>query len=205
MISDDFRNDDSNVKRLDTTREYSLEEFFQYAGEERYELHDGYPVLMSPASAEHEGTVANLIAELVTSLRGGPCSVYGSNLAVVIPKNKIAKSSKPKSYCPDITVLCDRSKIKDGKCYGAPDLVAEVLSASNSGFDFITKLEVYQALSVREYWIVDCSNFLLHKYVWDDNLYKFPVSYSLYDQVKSTIFESIEFPLNRLFEHIDKL
>lgn len=205
MISDEFNKIDSQLRKLDTTREYSLEEFFQYAGEYRYELHDGFPVLMSPASAEHEGTVANLIAELVNSLRGGSCSVYGSNLAVVVPQNRISKSSKQKSYCPDITVICDRSKIKDGKCYEAPELVVEVLSTANSGYDFITKLEVYQAIKVNEYWIVDYSNFLLHKYVFKGDSFQFPVTYSLHDKVNSTIFENVEFPLKRIFEHIERL
>ena len=56
---------------------------------------------------------------------------------------------------PDISVVCDRSKIDKHGCKGAPDLVVEILSPSSLRHDRFVKLGLYQRAGVREYWIVD--------------------------------------------------
>jgi Uma2 family endonuclease len=38
---------------------------------------------------------------------------------------------------------------------GAPDLLAEILSPSNRGYDIIKKAALYATFGVREYWLVD--------------------------------------------------
>ena len=59
---------------------------------------------------------------------------------------------------PDITVVCDLSKLDDRGCKGAPDMVVEVLSPSTQRHDRLVKLGLYQRAGVREYWIVDPEN-----------------------------------------------
>ena len=59
---------------------------------------------------------------------------------------------------PDITVVCDRSKIDSHGCKGAPDLIVEILSPSSLRTDRLVKLRLYQRAGVREYWIVDPEN-----------------------------------------------
>lgn len=56
---------------------------------------------------------------------------------------------------PDITVVCDRSKIDKHGCRGAPDMVIEILSPSTRRHDQIVQLNLYQRTGVREYWSVD--------------------------------------------------
>ena len=56
---------------------------------------------------------------------------------------------------PDLSVVCDRSKIDRHGCKGAPDLVIEILSPSSLRHDRFVKLGLYQRAGVREYWIVD--------------------------------------------------
>jgi Uma2 family endonuclease len=56
---------------------------------------------------------------------------------------------------PDIVVVCDHSKLDDRGCNGAPDLVIEILSPSNTQRDRIVKFRKYLAAGVREYWVVD--------------------------------------------------
>ena len=56
---------------------------------------------------------------------------------------------------PDITVVCDLSKLDDIGCKGAPDLVMEILSPSTQRHDKLTKFNLYQRAGVREYWITD--------------------------------------------------
>ena len=55
---------------------------------------------------------------------------------------------------PDISVICDLSKIDDKGCLGAPDLVVEIQSFSTAKYDLTKKFDLYEASGVCEYWIV---------------------------------------------------
>lgn len=56
---------------------------------------------------------------------------------------------------PDISVICDKAKLNDQGCNGAPDWVIEVTSPSNPQNDYGIKLFKYRTAGVREYWIVN--------------------------------------------------
>ena len=56
---------------------------------------------------------------------------------------------------PDISIICEPSKIDEKGCHGAPDLVIEVVSESSRRMDYMIKLFKYRTAGVREYWIVD--------------------------------------------------
>jgi len=56
---------------------------------------------------------------------------------------------------PDISVICDLSKLDEKGCHGAPDWIIEIVSPSSKAMDYFTKLMKYQAAGVREYWIAD--------------------------------------------------
>jgi Uma2 family endonuclease len=64
------------------------------------------------------------------------------------------KANEPDYVVPDISIVCDRSKIKDDGIHGAPDLIVEILSKSTAIHDIIRKKDLYEQLGVREYWIV---------------------------------------------------
>ena len=55
---------------------------------------------------------------------------------------------------PDISVICDKSKLDKYGWKGAPDMVVEILSPSTRRHDRLVKLGLYQRAGVREYWIV---------------------------------------------------
>lgn len=56
---------------------------------------------------------------------------------------------------PDISVICDKNKLTDRGCNGAPDWVVEIVSPSSKRLDYSVKLFKYRSAGVREYWIVD--------------------------------------------------
>lgn len=58
---------------------------------------------------------------------------------------------------PDLTVVCDRSKLTDKDYSGAPDFVIELVSPTSRKLDYLTKQALYGDAGVREYWIVDPS------------------------------------------------
>jgi Uma2 family endonuclease len=62
---------------------------------------------------------------------------------------------------PDISVICDLSKLKGSGCVGAPDLVVEIQSPSTSYDDLHRKYDLYERHGVREYWVVYLPDHLL--------------------------------------------
>ncbi|MEE8716659.1 MAG: Uma2 family endonuclease [Coriobacteriales bacterium] len=58
---------------------------------------------------------------------------------------------------PDLFVVCDRGKLTDRGCEGAPGLVAEIVSPASRQTDYGTKPNLYREAGVSEYWIVDPS------------------------------------------------
>ncbi|MDE5589145.1 MAG: Uma2 family endonuclease [Acetatifactor sp.] len=56
---------------------------------------------------------------------------------------------------PDISVICDKSKLDERGCNGAPDWIIEVVSPSTERMDYGIKLFKYRSAGVREYWIVN--------------------------------------------------
>ena len=65
-------------------------------------------------------------------------------------------NTNDKTYIqPDISVICDKSKLDDRGCNGAPDFIIEIVSLSSRKMDYTTKNALYSDAGVREYWIVD--------------------------------------------------
>ncbi|SHJ59238.1 Uma2 family endonuclease [Hespellia stercorisuis] len=56
---------------------------------------------------------------------------------------------------PDMMVVCDKDKLDENGCHGAPDLIIEVVSPGSVRMDYSIKLFKYRSFGVREYWIVD--------------------------------------------------
>lgn len=52
-------------------------------------------------------------------------------------------------------MICDKSKLDEHGCKGAPDWIIEIVSPSSKVMDYYTKLSLYREAGVREYWIVD--------------------------------------------------
>ena len=68
---------------------------------------------------------------------------------------------------PDISVICDKSKLDDRGCVGAPDWIIEIASPSTKRTDYGVKLFKYRSAGVREYWIVDPLKNLILVYNFD--------------------------------------
>lgn len=130
---------------------YTSEDYWNLPNDERAELIDGQLYNMAPPSRIHQKLVMKLSASIQQHIdsKGGSCEVYPAPFAVNL-------NADDKTYVePDISVICDKNKLTDRGCSGAPDLVIEVVSPSSSRMDYIIKLNLYMAAGVREYWIVD--------------------------------------------------
>jgi len=86
-------------------------------------------------------------------LRGKPCRVFYAPYDVRLFYRE--DESDDTVVQPDIMVICDKTRIGDEGCRGAPDLVIEILSPSNTALEMERKRVLYQRAGVREYWVVD--------------------------------------------------
>ncbi len=79
----------------------------------------------------------------------GFCRVYPAPFAVFL-------NADDRNYVePDISVICDRGKLDDRGCNGAPDWIIEIVSPSTQRMDYSVKLFKYRTAGVQEYWIVN--------------------------------------------------
>ena len=133
---------------LEQDMKYTYEFILSRPEDERWELIDGVPYMMAQPTIEHERIHGSIFYQLYDFLRGKTCEVFNA-LGVRL-------SLDDRFVVPDITVICDKTKLADGKtCIGAPDMVVEILSPSTAGRDRLEKFNLYLDAKVNEYWIVD--------------------------------------------------
>lgn len=118
---------------------------------EHAELIDGQIYYMTPQNTKHQMLVMDLSYQVQSYIKknNGVCKVLPAPFAVFLSQND-------KNYVePDISVICDKNKITEKGCVGAPDWIIEVVSPSSKQMDYYKKLFEYRTAGVREYWVVD--------------------------------------------------
>lgn len=159
-----------NINQLDLNKVYSYADYLTWTFDERVELIKGKILQMSPApSRRHQGISSQLQGVFWNHCKNQMCNLYAAPFDVRLPvspdikiSNKLKKKAKQLAdgkiltvVQPDLTVICDKDKLDDRGCIGAPDLVVEILSPGNHHPELNDKFESYQEAGVEEYWIVD--------------------------------------------------
>ena len=161
---------------------FPIRDIYALPDGERAELIDGKIYYMAPPSRTHQRIVLSLsrkIADYIES-KNGECEVNIAPFAVFLNKDDI-------NYVePDISVVCNSSKLDDKGCHGAPDWVIEVVSPGNKPMDYFTKLFKYRTAGVREYWIVDPTKEMITVYRFEKETME---QYSFGEDVPIGIYE----------------
>lgn len=115
--------------------------------EDRWELVDGMPRMMTGATRGHDDVVVNLIVELGTQLRGKPCRPRTADVAARMEQGNVRR--------PDVTVDCGPTERK-ALASAAPTVFFEVLSPSTRAIDMVKKSEEYkQVPSLRHFVLIE--------------------------------------------------
>lgn len=169
-----------NVVRKEET--YTIEDIFALPEGERAELIDGKIYYMAPPNTKHQRLVSDLHYQIKDFIKrnSGSCEVFPAPFAVFLNKNET-------NYVePDISVICDPSKIDDKGCHGAPDWIIEIVSPSSRQMDYYKKLFKYRTAGVREYWVVDSDKSIVTVYNFEaDTMVEYPFG----EEVTVGIFE----------------
>lgn len=135
---------------------YTFADVLTWPGDERAELIDGEVVMMAPPTTTHQLISGEIFRQLANYLEGKKCRAIPAPFAVrLFEKDGEAPEDIGTVVEPDISIVCDTSKLDKHGCKGAPDMVVEILSPSTQRHDRLVKLSLYQRAGVREYWIVN--------------------------------------------------
>jgi Uma2 family endonuclease len=146
--------EEAKMNHLYQNSPMTVQEYFiiREKSEDVLEYIDGL-VYMSPSpSTSHQRISRKLLIQLDQFLKGKQCEVFHAPFDIEL---KGDNSEEAKIVIPDLTVICDKSRLTESRYIGVPTLIVEILSPSNQAHDLITKLNLYMNVGVKEYWIVN--------------------------------------------------
>ena len=167
------------ARKLDA---YTIEDIYALPDGQRAELIDGKIYYMAPPSWTHQqisGKLYQTIANYIDS-KEGTCQVLAAPFAVFLNEDDI------NYFEPDISVICDLSKLDEKGCHGAPDWIIEIVSPSSKPRDYVKKMLKYGTAGVREYWIVDPEKKLTTVYQFEKETME---QYSFGEDVPAGIYD----------------
>jgi Uma2 family endonuclease len=163
---------------------------------ERYELIEGEAYAMSAPSDMHQALVGELGRQFGNFFYARPCKVRVAPYDVRLFYQEDGEDDTVVQ--PDVVVLCDEKKRGPEGCRGAPDLVVEVLSPSNSITEMERKRILYRRAGVKEYWLVDPEAKTILVYTLSGHFY-FEKLYETGDTVHSETLPGLSVELEALF------
>ncbi len=180
---------------------YSYKDYLNWDQEdERWEIIEGIPFDMTPApSSRHQEVLGSIFALFYNYLADKKGKVYMAPFEV-----RLSDSKKDEEIFnvvqPDVTVVCDVTKIDQRGLKGSPDLIVEILSPGASAKrDKVVKFQLYEKYKVREYWIVDPFHENIEVYLIEDNAYQNRNVYVKGDVFTVSIFSDLLVDLNQIF------
>ena len=174
--------------------EYTKEDFYNLGEDAHFELIDGILYDLATPTSIHQLLCTKIATELSKYIdsQSGECLVFGvsPNIEIDHDIEKHDKKMDKTVVIPDVVVLCDREKLKDGKIIGAPEFVVEVLSPSTAKYDKGIKFKKYMNAGVKEYWIIDPKRKSVCVYIFS-NYSEFNITvYSFTNEVPVFIFNN---------------
>ena len=161
---------------------YTIEDLYNLPEGVRAELIDGKIYYMSSPNITHQ---------LILSLFHNSVWQYikenkGTCIPVSAPMDVQLDEDDRTLVQPDFLIVCDKKKVVNGRIFGAPDFVMEVLSPTTRGKDLTLKTWKYLNAGVREYWIIDPDKQQVLVYNFEDD--SFPHIYGFDADIPVSIY-----------------
>ncbi len=122
------------------TQQYTTDDIYALPDGKRSELINGQIYDMAPPNRIHQRLsffLSRAIADFIDSKKGS-CEVYPAPFAVFL-------NADNRNYVePDISVICDKDKLDEHGCLGAPDWIIEIASPGTRCMDYGIKLFKYR-------------------------------------------------------------
>ncbi|MDE5777342.1 MAG: Uma2 family endonuclease [Lachnospiraceae bacterium] len=170
---------------------YTIEDIYELPEGKRAELIDGCIYDMAPHNLPHQKIVHFLDKTIGNYIdrKKGNCEVLPAPFGVFLNKDD-------RNYMePDISVICDKDKLSEKGCHGAPDWIIEAVSPGSKRMDYLVKPVKYESAGVREYWIVDSKSNTVHCHNFENKTME---TYSLADKIPVGIYEDFTIDFSTL-------
>lgn len=163
----------------------TLEQYEALPDEKRMEVFDGIVYDMASPSQIHQSVSMQLSTVINNYIlhKKGPCNIFSAPFDVKLSDSPLIIVQ------PDIMVVCDKNKLDEKRCNGAPDFIIEIVSPANPSDDYIRKLYYYKNYEVREYWIVDPRRKVITVNYFENNIVS--VQYPFDSVIKVNIFDDL--------------
>jgi len=181
--------------------QYTVDDYLRLPEDERVELIDGVIYDMAAPTDKHQIIGNEIYAKFRDYIRKNK----GKCITITAPLDVQLDCDNKTMVQPDVVIVCDRSKFKEGRVFGAPDLVVEVLSESTKKKDITIKGAKYSAAGVREYWIVDPKKKRVYVYRYEEEEF-LPVMYTSEQKVPVGIWnDECEVDFAEIYEYMSFL
>ena len=162
----------TNIDQLDLVNGiYTYADYLMWKIKDRLELLKGKIFQMGAPSLTHQAVSRNLTILIGNRFYNAPCN---------------------------LCVVCDADKLDERGCWGAPDLIIEILSPGNSKKELKNKYELYQEAGVREYWLVHPQDEYVIINVLENNQYRVLPPF-VDKEVTSVIFPDLSLQTEDIF------
>lgn len=189
-------------------KRWTYADYLTWDDGQRWELIEGEayllqgPVGLAPApNRHHQELSGSLFFQLFAHLKGKSCQIFAAPFDVRLSEQPDVSDNYVETVVqPDLLVVCDKAKLDDKGCNGAPDLVIEITSPSTARHDLKTKYDLYQKHGVKEYWIIHPSEKTLMVFkLQPDGCYGAPDRYAGDDQVSVPLLGDLVIELAEVF------
>lgn len=188
---------------LRDTQHHTYADYLAWPEDVRYELIDGIAYAMAPAPLRvHQELLLELASQTRNALEGRPCRPFIAPFDVRLPRGDEAERDIDTVVQPDLAVVCDRAKLDERGCRGAPDWVVEILSPSTAGHDLIVKRRLYERVGVREYWLVHPVDRIVIVYHQQDGGFGAPDIYELKETLAVGILPEVVIDWERALQNV---
>ena len=182
-------------------RDFTYADYLTWPENERWEIIEGVAYDMSPApNTKHQSVSFRLSGILYAFLKDKRCQAFAAPFDVRIATDKDKANEEIETVVqPDLTVICDQSKLDKRGCLGVPDITVEILSPTTSYKDQTEKLLLYEKYGVKEYWIFnpDAKYVLLYRLKGSE--YGKPEYLIENDILESNVLEGLKIDLSEVW------
>ena len=167
-----------------------------------YSLIDGTLYLHAASSWQHQKVLKELMLFFGNYLKDKDCEIFSAPFDVFLEaKDELEVDSTTTVVQPDLTIICDKSKLAKTGYIGAPQMIIEITSPSTVRLDRVLKFNKYEAAGVKEYWIVEPENKIITCFVLEpDGRYGRPKIFSEGDTIKVATFPDLEVNVDEIFK-----
>ena len=137
-------------------KQYSFADYLTWPEDERWEIINGEAYMQAAPTPLHQEVLGGIFVQLHNFFGGKDCKVFPAPFCVRLTDIiEVPDEAVNIIIEPDITVVCDQSKIDAKGCQGVPDLIVEIISPSSVKRDRFEKFNLYETAGVKEYWLVE--------------------------------------------------